>query len=172
MANLRRYYIPNAIVFITQVVQDRRPVFRQHQQVDLLRSVLDEVKRLHPFAMLGYVFLPDHFHMLVQPLRETTFSQIMHSLKPNFTKTYKEAQGISDHLKLWQRRFWDHVIRDETDLEQHLDYIHYNPVKHGLVSRPENWCHSSFLEWKQRGVYPDMWGWSEPDSLVGLNGGE
>ena len=66
--------------------------------------------------MLAYVFLPDHFHMLVKPLGEATFSQIMQSLKPNFTKAYKEAQGISGHLKLWQRRFWDHVIRDEAPI--------------------------------------------------------
>ena len=86
MTNIRRYYVPNALVFITQVVQDRRPVFRHEQHVELLRSVLHEVKRLHPFAMLAYVFLPDHFHMLVKPLGEATFSQIMQSLKPSFTK--------------------------------------------------------------------------------------
>ncbi len=117
--------------------------------------------------MLGYVFLPDHLHLLMRPTGDSNFSQIMHSLKPNFTKAYKQSRGIKDSLSLWQRRFWDHVIRDPEDLERHLDYIHYNPVKHGLVTRPETWSQSSFLVWKERGAYPDQWGWSVPESLDG-----
>ena len=66
---------------------------------------------------------------------------------------------------MWQRRFWDHSIRNPEDLERHLDYIHYNPVKHGLVAKPEVWSQSSFLAWKEHGAYPDQWGWSVPESL-------
>jgi len=84
--NFHRYYIPGTAVFITQVVQDRQPVFRDPQMMRLLRSTLRTVKELHPFTMLAYVFLPEHFHMLIQPSGESNFSQIMHSLKPNFTK--------------------------------------------------------------------------------------
>jgi putative transposase len=116
--------------------------------------------------MVGYVFLPDHCHLLIRPTGSSTFSQIMHSLKPNFTKAYKEATGIVGSMKFWQKRFWDHIIRDEMDLERHLDYIHYNPVKHGLTTKPEDWRHSSFLAWKERGAYPDGWGWTEPVSVV------
>jgi len=138
--DFHRYYIPGTAVFITQVVQDRQPVFRDSQMVELLRSTLRTVKAYHHFTMLAYVFLPDHFHILIQPTGESNFSQIMHSLKPNFTKQYKRLTGMeeSESLKFWQKRFWDHIIRDEHDLENHLHYIHFNPVKHGLIVDPRN----------------------------------
>lgn len=163
--NIKRFYIPNTIVFITQVVDRREPVFREPRFVDLLRAVLNNVKALHPFAMLGYVFLPDHFHLLIRPTSQSNFSDIMHSLKPNFTKQYKQSIGISGPMTLWQKRFWDHVIRDQNDFQRHLDYIHYNPVRHQLVHRPEDWPYSSFHSWRERGAYPAEWGWAEPDSL-------
>ena len=168
--NYRRYYIPNSIVFITQVVHDRYPAFENDEKIGLLRETLHHVKELHPFLMLGYVFLPDHFHLLFHPTGKSNFSQIMHSLKPNFTKAYKEQVNISGRMKFWQRRFYDHIIRDETDLHHHLDYIHYNPVKHGLVTKPEEWQHSSFLAWKERGAYPDQWGWNSlPQTIKGMD---
>ena len=91
--NFRRYYILGSAVFITQVVQDREPIFRDPKNVSLLRKILYNVKQLHPFSMLGYVFLPDHFHVIIQPTGESNFSDIMHSLKPNFTKEYKKLIG-------------------------------------------------------------------------------
>lgn len=163
--NFRRYYVPNALVFITQVVQDREPVFQDQDYLELLLSTLRTVKQLHPFSMLGYVFLPEHFHILIKPTGNSNFSHIMHSLKPNFTKAYKEATGRTQSLKFWQKRFWDHIIRDETEFERVLDYIHYNPVKHKRVTRPEDWKYSSFLAWRERGAYPEEWGWSTPPSL-------
>jgi putative transposase len=93
--NFRRYYIPGSTVFITQVVQDRKSIFSNPENVNLLREILHNVKELHPFSILGYVFIPDHFHMLIQPTAESNFSDIMHSLKPNFTKAYKKIIGLS-----------------------------------------------------------------------------
>jgi putative transposase len=123
------------------------------------------VQVLHPFAMLGYVFLPDHFHLLIQPSGQSNFSDIMHSLKSNFTREYKQLLGINGNLKFWQKRFWDSVIRDEQDFQGHLDYIHYNPVHHQYVQRPEDWLHSSFSIWQSRGIYPSGWGWTVPTTL-------
>lgn len=163
--NVRRYYIPNAIVFITQVVERRTPIFREQKHIDLLRSTLNNVKSLHPFSTLGYVFLPDHFHLLIRPTGESTFSDIMHSLKPNFTKEYKKLIGLSGSMRFWQKGFWDHLIRDEADFQRHLDYIHYNPVRHGLVEKPEEWPHSSYQHWQTRGAYPYGWGWSLPELI-------
>lgn len=136
--NIRRYYIPGSAVFITQVVQNREPIFRNPDYLHLLREVLHKVKALHPFLMLGYVFLYDHFHLIIQPMGEDNFSDIMHSFKPNFTKEYKKLLGLSpaQSMKFWQKRFWDHVIRDDRDFENHLHYIHFNPVKHGYVRDP------------------------------------
>ncbi len=170
--DFRRYYIPNAIVFITQVIQDREPVFQNKAHLELLRSTLRTVKDLHPFSMLAYVFLPDHFHLLLKPTGQSNFSQIMHSLKPNFTKAYKQAVGVSGSMKFWQKRFWDHVIRDVSDFQCHLDYIHYNPVKHGWTTMPEDWPHSSFMHWKNKGAYPERWGWSLPETIADLDWGE
>jgi putative transposase len=89
----------------------------------------------------------------------------MHSLKPNFTKAYKEMIGLpaSRSLQFWQRRFWDHVIRDTDDFERHLHYIHYNPVKHGYASDPSRWPHSSYAEWERRGLYPPGFQWNIPE---------
>jgi putative transposase len=165
--NIRRYSVPNAIIFVTQVVADRTPVFSHPEHVALLRAMLHKTKEHHPFVMLAYVFLPDHFHLLLRPTSESTITTIMHSLKPNFTKRYKAALGVVGSMRFWQPRFWDHIIRDEEDLHRHLDYIHYNPVRHGLIDRPEAWPHSSFAVWKERGAYADGWGWAHmPERLA------
>jgi len=158
--NFRRYYIPGSAVFITQVVQYREPVFKDPKLVLLLREILHNVQQLHPFTMLAYVFLYDHFHILIQPTGASNFSQIMHSLKPNFTKTYKKTLGLSksQSMQFWQKRFWDH------DLENHIHYIHLNPVKHGYVSDPRNWLDSSYVEWENRGLYPPAFSWDEPQN--------
>lgn len=165
--NFRRYYVPGQAVFITQVVQYREPVFKETQYILLLREILHNVKALHPFVMLGYVFLPDHFHILIQPTGESDFSKIMQSLKSNFTKVYKKRLGLlpSQSMKFWQKRFWDHVVRDDRDLENHLHYIHYNPVKHGYVKQPEDWQDSSYLAWVERGLYPHGFIWDEPGDM-------
>lgn len=162
----RRYFIPNSIVFVTQVVKYREPIFRHPEHVDLLREVLRNVKVLHPFQMLGYVFLYDHLHLLFRPTTESNFDKIMGSFKTNFTKAYKKQLGISGSMNFWQARFRDHIIRSDIDLHKHLDYIHYNPVHHGLVKRPDDWKDSSFGSWKEKGYYADHWGWSLPETLA------
>ncbi|MEM7531488.1 MAG: transposase [Chloroflexota bacterium] len=164
-AKFRRYFIPKSIVFITQVVKYREYIFQNDDCIWLLREVLRNVKVLHPFNMLGYVFLPDHFHIMFRPTGKSHFDKIMGSLKTNFTKQYKDLIGISGSMRFWQPRFRDHIIRDDSDFEKHLNHIHYNPIKHGLVTHPKDWLHSSFLHWKQMGAYPDYWGWSLLDSI-------
>jgi len=98
--HFRRYYIPGLAVFITQVVQYREPVFRNLENIKLLRQIFHNVKELHPFSMLGYSFLPDHFHVMLQPTGKSNFSDIMHSLKPKFTKEYKKMIGLAPSQRL------------------------------------------------------------------------
>jgi len=86
------------------------------------------------------------------------FSKIMHSIKRNFTINFKHFYNIEASGSLWQRGFWDHIIRDEKDLESHLDYIHWNPVKHGYVKQPEDWEQSTYQFWCKKGFYGDGWG--------------
>ena len=164
--NFKRYYIPGSAVFLTQVVDGREPIFRDVALAELFLATLRNVKQIHSFAMLGYVILPDHFHLLIQ-VAEGNFSKIMHSLKPNFTKAYKSMLGLTsaDSMRLWQKRFWDHVIRDDRDFENHLHYIHFNPVKHGYVTDPCSWKYSSYIEWEKRGLYPPAFEWDEPKNL-------
>ena len=144
MRNVRRLYVPEAIVFGTSVTHDRRPIFAEARWRDLLFDTLHRVRESHPFHLLAYVVLPDHLHWLMQIPADATYSGIMQSIKRNFSLNYKTAAGIAKPFTVWQLRFWDHVIRDEEDLNRHLDHIHYNPVKHGLSARPENWPCSSF----------------------------
>jgi putative transposase len=163
--NFRRYYFPGQIVFITQVVKDRRKVFSDPEMIMLLREHLYKVKEKLPFSMLAYVFLPDHFHVLIQPKDGVNFSQIMHLFKFTFTDTYKRANHIEGRLNFWQKRFWDHVIRDEFDLENHIHYIHINPIKHGYVNHVNDWIHSSYFEWQKRSGY-DLTDWVEPNNVI------
>jgi putative transposase len=168
--NIRRYYVPDSTVFVTNVVNRRTPVFAHEPYLDLFRETLRTTQEYHPFSMVAYVFLHDHMHLLIRPTGTSSFSTIMQSAKAYFARSYKGAAGIEGRIKFWQKRFYDHVIRDEQDFENHLNYIHYNPVKHGYVHHPEDWPHSSFLAWKARGAYPDFWGWTLPDSLAGFSG--
>jgi putative transposase len=159
--NVLRYYIPDSIVFLTQVTANRVSLFAQPNNTLLLREVLHGTKERHAFNMLAYVLLPDHIHLLIRPGDGVTHTQIMHSMKVCFTNQYKLRHCIHGEFHCWQRRYWDHVIRNEDDLKKHLNYIHYNPVRHGLATRPENWCDSGYGEWVKRGAYEIGWGWQE-----------
>ncbi|MFO7740806.1 MAG: transposase, partial [Anaerolineae bacterium] len=148
MPSFRRYYIPDAIVFITAVTHHRKPYLACDDDLDLFWDTLRRVQHIHPFHLLAYVILPDHFHWLIQIEDESgNFSKVLHSAKRNYTLNFKKAHGITTPLSVWQSRFWDHVIRDEHDLNNHFDYIHWNPVKHGYAEHPESWSQSTFLHW-------------------------
>ena len=171
MPNFTRYYIPNAIVFITAVTNDRYPYLESKQDINLFLETIRKVREFHPFRLLAYVILPDHFHWLMKvddPAGD--FSQVMHSIKRNFTLNYKKEHNKKTPISIWQKRFWDHVIRDEKDLEHHFDYIHWNPIKHGYVQRPEEWPNSTYQFWLEREFYESGWGWlKEPDNIIGMD---
>ena len=164
-AKIRRWYVPNAIYFITAVTLDRRSVFLDDPNVELLRVTMRCAKEHHPFTMRAYVFLPNHFHLLIFVPETTNISKLLQSIQRNFTRNYKEVYNINRSTHLWQRGFWDHVIRDEDDFLKHLDYIHYNPVKHRYVDKPEAYKHTSFHEYVKRGWYELGWGHTEPDCI-------
>ena len=98
------------------------------------------------------------------------FSKVLHSVKLNFTLNFKRSHDINGSFKLWQSRFWDHVVRDECDVNRHMDYIHWNPVKHGHVGPPSEWPHSSFGHWQERDYYEPGWGSEgEPEDIKALD---
>ena len=166
---IRRLYVADAIYFITAVARGRQPLFADDNHLAILRETMREVKKIHPFQMRAYVFIPDHFHLLLRVGNETDISRTLQSIQRNFTLNYKAATGIQGRVKVWQRGFWDHVIRDERDYLNHMHYIHFNPVKHGLVTKPADYPHSSFHEYVRRGWYEETWGEVEPEEIAGWN---
>ena len=162
--NIRRYYIPDAVYFITSVTKNRERIFENAKNIKLFWDTLCRVKEYYPHELQSYVLLPDHFHFLIRPI-DCSFSKRFQSLHRNFTLNYKQLYSIKTNLQLWQHRFWDHVIRNEKDWQFHLNYIHYNPVKHGYVTRPEEWVNSSFRIWVRRGAYNIGWGHKELEDL-------
>jgi len=169
MPDFRRYYVPRAVVFITSVTHDRRHIFDREENVSLLFETMRNVQAIRPYDLLAYVILPDHLHFLMRTDTKTNFSQVMKSINWNYTRNYKKAHRITTSTRLWQARFWDHIIRDERDLATHFDYIHYNPVKHGHALRPEDWSRSTYGHWLESGYYEVGWGHSEPETTRGVS---
>ena len=163
--------MPGGVYFITGVTWKRKPLFQEDAEVEILRQTLRNVKQLHPFTMQAYIFLPDHFHLILRPIPPVTISSITHSFKRNFTWNYKNAKEIprSTSVRLWQYGSWDHVLRNETDHEKHFDYIHYNAVKHEYVAKPEDFPHSSYMTYVEKGWYEIGWGYTEPKNLKDLD---
>jgi putative transposase len=168
MPEYRRIAAAGAQVFFTLVTHGRRAILATPLAVRLLREAVRSVKRKHPFGFDAIVILPDHLHAIwTMPLHESDFSIRWSLIKRSFTDAYLAdggcdgAQSASRRMRgeraIWQRRFWDHVIRDERDLEAHMDYIHYNPVKHGYAACPHAWQYSSFATWVKRGAYDAEW---------------
>ena len=153
----RRAFAPGAIYFFTVVTARRRPLFGDAAACDLLRQALRQVAEQRPFTVNAMVVLPDHLHCLwtLPP------DDVDYPTRWRLTKTWV-TQRYGAGRTLWQPRYWEHLIRDDTDYRQHVEYIHYNPVKHGHVSRPSQWPHSSFRRYVKAGLYPEDWGSSEP----------
>ena len=119
MPDYRRYYVPNDIVFITAVTKDRCTYLKLDDDIATFFDTLRQVQQIHPFNLLAYVILPDHFHWLMTAGNTIgDFSIILKSVKWNYTRNYKNAQNISTSLSLWQRGFWDHIIQNEQDLKK------------------------------------------------------
>jgi putative transposase len=171
MANIRRYYVPYSIIFITTVTKNRKQLFLHKQTQDLLYLTIENAMKIHSFEVIAEVLLPEHFHLLIQITNlEDNFSNVIKCIKGNFTANYKKSNKITGHLSLWQPKFWDHVIRNELDLKNHLDYIHWNPVKHGYVNNPGKWVNSSIHKWINEGYYSIDWGASdEPQNIKGFD---
>ena len=129
-------------------------------------------KRLTPFVMDACVILPEHLHCIWQlPDGDDDFSTRWRLIKSYFSRHLECDERIStsrmrkNERGIWQRRFWEHLVRDDRDFGDHLDYIHLNPVRHGFVSSPSEWPHSSFSKWVERGVYEPNWGSGEKAEL-------
>jgi putative transposase len=178
MPEYHRYYRIGGTYFFTVVTYRRYPVFREESVVDLLRDCFSLVKNIYPFSIDAIVILPDHLHTIwTLPEKDSDFSTRWKLIKSTFSKQINKSYDIrlreslfrKGESGIWQRRFWEHLIRGQEDFNSHCDYIHYNPVKHGLVKSPSEWKYSSFNKYVERGLYEPDWGISLETRPIDMN---
>jgi putative transposase len=175
MSRYVRPHSPGATWFCTVALADRKDNQLLVEHIDELRESIHRVRKRHPFTVDAMVVLPEHLHALwTLPPGDTGLGLRWGLIKAGFSRRIPEpARRRESHAKrgergLWQRRFWEHLVRDERDLEAHMNYIHYNPVKHGWVQRVADWPHSSFHRYVRLGWYPPDWGSTAPSLMRGM----
>lgn len=162
MSWYRRRYAHGGTFFFTVVAEARRPLFRSEVSRKFLHAAFSECRKRRPFEIVGMVLLDDHLHTIwTLPPDDADYSTRWRKIKEAFTVAYLAAGGteapVSDERRargergVWQRRFWEHECRDEVDLKRCLDYVHWNPVKHGYVSRAVDYQWSSFHQYVRLG---------------------
>ncbi|MGH8541832.1 MAG: REP-associated tyrosine transposase [Stenotrophobium sp.] len=164
MRTYTRARISGAVYFFTVNLAQRSGNDLLIRNIDALRLVFSQTRKDHPFSTEAMVVLPDHLHCLWRlPPDDVDFSNRWRLIKARFSRRIAGGERISASRQrkgergIWQRRYWEHVIRDERDYAAHLDYIHFNPVKHGYVQQPQDWPHSSFRRHVACGIYPANW---------------
>ena len=179
LPDYRRYRIPGGCYFFTVNLLERFPNDTLVRHVDLLRMVVRDVRRRWTFRIDGRVVLPDHLHCIwTLPAGDADFTTRWRLIKAGFAKCLPQTEHRSrvrmnrGERGIWQRRFWEHAIRDERDYASHMDYLHFNPVKHGHVRRVADWPYSSFARCVERGIYPCDWAGAgnDMDMVVGERG--
>jgi putative transposase len=159
----RRANTPGAIYFFTLNAADRSgQLLTDH--IDALRDGFRAVRRSRPFVLDAICVLPDHLHLLMTlPREDADFATRIMLIKQGFSRRIPPGERISasraskGERGLWQRRYWEHLIRDDTDFERHVDYIQFNPVKHGWAKRAADWPHSSIHRFIREGVVDASW---------------
>jgi putative transposase len=172
MPDYRRCRIPGGIYFFTVNLLERRSDFLV-RHIDSLREAVRATRKQRPFHIDGWVVLPDHLHcMWTLPPGDVDFSNRWKAIKIRFVHAIAPSERRSavrakrGERAIWQRRFWEHAIRDDEDYARHLDYIHYNPVKHGWASSVRDWPYSTFHRSVQTGIYPIDWAGNGNEDLA------
>jgi putative transposase len=140
----------------------RRRLLTEH--IELLRRVIHRTQERHPFTIEAMVVLPDHLHAIWSlPEGDANFSMRWRLIKTEFSRALPTGERVSQSRAdkgergIWQRRYWEHTLRNAEDFARHTDYIHFNPVKHGHVGRVADWPYSSFHGMVGEGIYPQDW---------------
>ena len=177
MPNYRRNRAPGGCYFFTINLLERFNNRLLVDKIDLLRESVRQVKNKHPFHIEGWVVLPEHMHCIITlPQGDDDFPKRIRLIKTIFAKKQPKTEYRSairqkrNERGIWQRRFWEHTIRGDTDYAMHMDYLHYNPVKHGHVMQVKDWPHSSFHYLVKQQVYPECWGGNGVELEVGERG--
>jgi len=162
----RRHFQPGGTYFFTVVTYQRQPIFINPEAVALLMDSINHVQQDHPFTSIAHCICPDHIHVIWKlPQGDSDYPVRWRLIKAMFSRNWipenpipSSRSRIQKHERtIWQRRYWEHVIQDEKDLAAHIDYIHYNPVKHGLAQYPDQWEYSSFRKFIEDGYYSSDW---------------
>ncbi len=178
MPEYRRARLTGGTFFFTVVTYKRYPIFKDKDAVDLLNRCFQAVAVEYPYKIEAIVILPDHLPCIwTLPDSDFDFSTRWKLIKIAFTRSYSggKAEVTSESMRkkketgVWQRRFWEHRIRDQEDFNRHCDYIHYNPVKHGLVNLPIEWKNSSFMEFVKKDFYDESWGAMIQEELMAMD---
>lgn len=158
--NYRRLFIENSSVFLTVITHNRSPILIDN--IELLKKAFINTKKNYNFEIFAIIVLPDHFHVLLKPENIKEYPKIICSVKYYFSRNLNVVGQVCPTYdrgkQIWQRRYYEHTIRDENDLNNHIDYIHYNPVKHMLVKGVKDWQHSSFEKFVEQKNYDLEWG--------------
>ncbi len=164
MTSYKRLKINGAVYFFTLVLNDRIGSNLLIAEFNQLKESIKKVKASYPFKLNAMVVSPDHLHMIMSLAKnDTDYSVRIRLIKTYFSKSLNKTEAISTSRKskeergIWQRRYWEYVIRNETDFINHLNYIHFNPVKHGCCNRAVDWPYSTFHNYVEKGLYPESW---------------
>mgnify|MGYP003415005535 FL=1 len=170
MSDYTRAHIAGGTYFFTLVTFDRRPILTSPLARARLRKALRETRAQQPFQLDAICLLPDHLHCIwrIQEA-DTDYASRWREIKKAVSRQIAPGSDALGERRVWQRRYWEHLIRDEDDWRRHVAYIHYNPVKHGLVARAADWPWSSFSRFVARGWHEPSWGDSEPAEIRGLS---
>ena len=175
--NYRRVFIPNSCIHLIILAYKRRNIFIAN--IELLRQAFGNAKTYFDFEIISICVLPDHIHVVLKPQNIIDYPKIITSVKYHFSKNMTLVVGqecptygyLNKREKgIFQRRYYEHTILTEEELNNHINYIHFNPVKHGLVKAVKDWQYSSFHKFVEQGLYEQNWG-SETDieSIKKLN---
>jgi putative transposase len=170
MPNYRRTWHPGGTYFFTVNLLKRRGSDLLVRHIDLLRAAVRDVRTSHSFEIHSWVVLPDHLHCVIElPQSDADYATRWRLIKRRFSMGLPNVESRNDSRSrrgergIWQRRYWEHLIRDERDYRAHMDYVHFNPVKHGLVNRVVEWPYSTFHALVKSGIYPMDWGGGDND---------
>lgn len=168
MVLYRRNRVAGGSYFFTVTLADRSACLLT-DHVEVLRDVVRRVRAARPFEAVAMVVMPEHLHAVwTLPAEDDDYSGRWRAIKAGFTHGLRQRglnlqSNAKGECAVWQRRFWEHTLRDELDLARHVDYIHYNPVKHGWVKQVRDWPWSSFHRYVRQGVLPEDWA-AAPDT--------
>ena len=161
----RRAWHKGGTYFFTLNLLQRKNNDLLVRHIDVLRAVIKKVNRTHPFIIHAWVVLPEHMHCVIElPIDDADFATRWRLIKSGLSKAMPKDERRSDvrvkrgERAIWQRRYWEHLIKNEADYLAHIDYVHINPVKHGIVNHVKDWPYSTFHNLVDQGVYPADWG--------------